>query len=227
MRSSERRASERFPVVIDVVVIVDGSERHAAELRDVGSDGVGLVLTTDKICLEDGASATIEFDASSGIRSPLSGHFRVKPAPVSYRPNTRSAGFCIDPICRSSLEAIMHQCSAASLAPSEEIGFLRAWNMLNVTERAMLKDSLEKIGTISADAAKIVGNLMIDPNCSAIRLLHFMKVFLRVLRANSGVPAFHVLEEAFDVYRIEHSLEDTHKDRLIKYELGSSRLASV
>src|SRR5689334_6955037 len=85
MRSPERRANARLPVLVDVVIIV-GPERHAAELRDVGSDGIGIVLTNDSIRLENGARTIIEFDTSSGW-SPLLGTLRVESSPISYRPN--------------------------------------------------------------------------------------------------------------------------------------------
>jgi hypothetical protein len=209
------------------VVIVDGSERHAAELRDVGLDGVGLVLIPDTVCLRNGASGTIEFDETSGVGSPLSGHFKVERSPIPYRPNIRSAGFCIDSTCRDILEVIMHECTGASPEPTAEFGFLRAWNMLNVVERATLKKSFGTLRAMNADTARIIDNLLSDPNCSATRLLNLMRVFLRVLHTNSGVCTFPVFKDAFDVYRLEHSLEDTQKDKLIKYELGFSRLATV
>lgn len=212
--------------MIDVVIAYNG-EDHPAELRDVSASGVGLVLARDTAFLTNDAAAVVELQGPSFVVSPLSGKLRTKSHPITYRPNIRSAGFCVDATCSDSLNTIIRSCAGGPTIPGAEVGFLRALNMLNVTERRVLEASLDRLQAMSAEAAQITYNLKKDPNCSASRLLRLMRVLLRGVKANSGVITFGVLEEAFLAYKLEHSLEDAHKDRLIKYELGSSRLASV
>ncbi len=226
MSFQDRRRSERLPVVIDVVITHDG-HRQPAELRDVSGSGVGLVVTGNSALLKNDGAAVVEFQSTSLAVASLSGKLRTNSDPIAYRPNVRSAGFHVDAAHVDSLTMIMRSCAGEEGIPTAEVGFLRAWNMLDMTERKILKASFESLQVMDANAARVAENLVKDPNCSASRLLRLMRVFLRGVEANSGVTTFDVLEEAFVAYKLQHSLEDIQKDRLIKYELGSSRLASV
>jgi hypothetical protein len=221
----ERRTSKRIPIIVKAVVTIESHE-YEAELRDICREGMGLVLTNSLAGVKENVNTTIRFNEGTIAAPAVSGRLRLGPSYDSYRPNYRSCGVCVDPELRDSLHALIDQYDGPPCSINE-LGFLRARNMFDSTERSLLDRFFEHGGVNDPDAAQIADNLIHDSNCSAARLLHLMKLLIEEIRRDHVADAMTVLRKAFENYQIHHALTDLKKDRLINYGLGSSRLASV
>lgn len=225
MSAVERRTSKRIPIIVEAVVTI-ASREYDAELRDICSEGIGLVLTNSLVGFKENVNTTIRFNEGTIEALAVSGRLRLGPRFDSYRPNCRSCGVCIDLECRDSLDALIDHYDGPPCSINE-LGFLRARNMFNGTERSLLDRFFEDAAVNDPDAAQIAHNLAHDRNCSAARLLHLMKLLIEELRREPQADAMTVLKKAFENYQLHHALTDLKKDRLINYGFGSSRLSSV
>ena len=223
MSAVERRTSKRVPIIVEAVMIIESRE-YEVELRDICSEGMGLILTNSLAGLKENVNTTIRFN--EGTIAAVSGRLILGPSCDPYRPNCRSCGVCVDPRLRDFLHPLIDHYDGPPCSINE-LGFLRARNMFDSTERSLLDRFFEHTAVNDPDAARIADNLARDSNCSAARLLHLMRLLIEEIRHDQAADAMTVLRKAFENYQLHHALTDLKKDRLINYGLGSSRLASI
>lgn len=216
----ERRSCTRLPIMLDVIVTIDSKE-HKAEVRDISSQGIGLVFTSDIQFPNGDLKVICNFESSD---LSLTGSLIREGPPARYRPNSRTVGLKVDPGSSAHLTELVARYSYGK-RPKAEFGYLRAWSMLESDDRTSLANFFERLPA-GSDAGGIANNLLSDPNCSASRIFNFLSV-LGKQALNTEDDPMSLLREAFAIYQRDHALEDLNKDRLIIYECHSPRLTGI